>query len=154
MAMTGHTTPSSISQVQSTLFTMTYGYQRSLTVAVWRYISCHHSMSFRSCSRHLHTVDSVILVMRVSSFLIRYHTNHLWAMTVLIYVTFAIPPIFSFLILSFLVFPLPLEEFSFPGCVNAVLFVCAMPNAPPIHHRISYNCLEQFAFHLHIITLS
>ena len=147
MAMTGHTTPSSISQVQSTFFTMTYGYQRSLSVAVWRYISCHNSMSFRSCSRHLHTVDSVILVMRVSSFLITYHTNHLWARTVLLqflrFFNSVVPD-----------FPLPLEAFSFPECVSAVLFVCAMPNAPPIHLRISYNWLEEFAFHLHIITLS
>ena len=40
MAMTGHTFPSSISQVVST---------------VGRSISSHHRLSFGYCSRHLHT---------------------------------------------------------------------------------------------------
>ena len=102
MAMTGHTTPSSISQVDSTLFTITYGYQRSLSVAVWRSTSWHHSMSFGSFSRHLHTVLSVLLVMRVSFFLITciYHTIRFCVRIKLIDVTFAILPIVSFLILS------------------------------------------------------
>ena len=145
MAMTGHTTPSSISQVESTFFTMIRIPAFSGRLAVL----CHHWMSFGSCVHHLHTVLTILLVMRVSSFLITYHTNRLWARTKLINVKFAIP-LFFFIFNS--VFPV------FPSSPKSIFVMCkrcsfCLRNAQHSYapSQNSCNCL---AFHLHIIILS
>ena len=95
---------------------------------------------------------SVLLVMWVSFLRTTcpYHDSRFCVRTDFIGVTFAIPLMVSFLILSFLDFTL---AFLCRWDVNAVLLACVVPSLTPVHHRRSDNCFVQLAFQLHTYLL-